>query len=52
MDATRARASSLLEWLAALACMIAITAIGSVLVRDFRSVSALDARDRARRGDS
>jgi hypothetical protein len=41
MVATRARTASLLEWLAALACIVAIAAIGSVLVRDFRSVSAL-----------
>ena len=41
MVATRARVSSLLEWLAALACIIALAVIGSVLGRDFRSVSAL-----------
>ena len=41
MVATRARVSSLLEWLAAVACIIAIAAIGSVLGRDFPSVSAL-----------
>lgn len=41
MVATRARVSSLLEWLAAVASIIAIAAIGSVLVRDFPSVSAL-----------
>jgi len=41
MVATRAHVSSLLEWLAALACIIAVAAIGSVLLRDFRSVSAL-----------
>lgn len=41
MVATRARISSLLEWLAALACIIAIAAIGSVIVRDSSSVSAL-----------
>jgi hypothetical protein len=41
MVATRARVSSLLEWLTALACIIALAAIGSVLIRDFPSVSAL-----------
>jgi hypothetical protein len=41
MVATRARVSSLLEWLAALACIIALAALGSVLGRDFRSVRAL-----------
>jgi hypothetical protein len=41
MIATGARVSSLLEWLTALACVIALGAIGSVLVRDVRSVSAL-----------
>ena len=35
MDATRARVSSLLEWLVAAACIIAVLAIGSMLVRDF-----------------
>jgi hypothetical protein len=41
MDATRARVSSLLEWLVAAAGIIAVLAIGSMLVRDFRTVSAL-----------
>ena len=41
MDATRARVSSLLEWLVAAACIIAVLAIGSMLVRDFRTGSAL-----------
>ena len=41
MDATRARVSSLLEWLVAAACIVAVLAIGSMLVRDFRTVSAL-----------
>jgi len=41
MDATRARVSSLIEWIAALVCMTALAAIGSVLIRDFRTVSAL-----------
>ena len=34
MDATRARVSSLLEWLVAAACIIAVLAIGSMLVRE------------------
>ena len=41
MDATRARVSSLLEWLVAAVCIVAVLAIGSILVRDFRTVSAL-----------
>ena len=41
MDATRARVSSLFEWLAALACIIGVVAIGSVLVRDLSTVSAV-----------
>lgn len=41
MDATRARVSSLFEWLAALACIIGVIAIGSVLVRDLSTVSAV-----------
>ena len=41
MDATRARVSSLLEWLVAAACIVAVLAIGSMLLRDFRTVSAL-----------
>ena len=41
MDATRARVSSLLEWVAAFACIVAVLAIGSVLVRDLRAVSAV-----------
>jgi hypothetical protein len=41
MNATRARVSSLLEWLVAAACIVAVLAIGSMLVRDFRAVSAL-----------
>jgi hypothetical protein len=39
MDATRARVTSLLEWLVAAAAIIAVLAIGSVLVRDLRKVS-------------
>ena len=41
MDATRARVSSLLEWLVAFASIVAVLAIGSVLVRDLRTVSAV-----------
>ena len=41
MDATRARVSSLFEWLAALACILAVIAIGSVLMRDIGSVTAV-----------
>lgn len=41
MDATRARVTSLLEWLVAAACIIAVLAIGSVLVRDVRTVAAV-----------
>jgi hypothetical protein len=37
----RARMSSLLEWVAAAACIIGVLAIGSVLVRDLRTVSAV-----------
>src|SRR5439155_25882337 len=40
MDATRARVSSLLEWLVAAACIVTVLAIGSVLLRDLRTVSA------------
>jgi len=41
MDATRARVSSLVEWLAALACILAVMAIGSVLMRDISKVTAV-----------
>jgi hypothetical protein len=41
MNATRARITSLLEWFVAAACIIAVLAIGSVLVRDLRTVSAV-----------
>ena len=41
MDATRARVSSLFEWLVALACILAVVAIGSVLMRDISNVSAI-----------
>lgn len=41
MVPTRARTSSLLEWVAAVACMIGLAAAGSVLVRDLRTVGAV-----------
>jgi hypothetical protein len=41
MDATRARFSSLFEWLVALACILGVAAIGSVLLRDIGSVTAV-----------
>lgn len=37
----RARMSSLLEWVAAAACIVGVLAVGSVLVRDLRTVSAV-----------
>jgi hypothetical protein len=41
MVPTRVRVSSLLEWVAAVACIIGLAAVGSVLVRDLRSVRAV-----------
>jgi hypothetical protein len=41
MDATRARISSLFEWLVALACILGVVAIGSVLMRDISNVTAV-----------
>jgi hypothetical protein len=41
MDGTRAPVSSLFEWLAALACILAVMAIGSVLMRDIGTVTAV-----------
>jgi hypothetical protein len=41
MGATRTRVSSLLEWIAAAAGIVAVVAIGSILVRDVRTVTAL-----------
>ena len=41
MVASRARVLSLLEWIAASAAIIAVIAVGSVLVRDLRTVSAV-----------
>ena len=40
MDATRSRLGSLLEWLAAAICILGILAVGAVVVRDFRTVTA------------
>ena len=42
MVPTRARSSSLLEWVAAVACMIGLAAVGSTLVRDLRTVTAVE----------
>ena len=41
MDATRPHVSSLFEWLVALACILAVVAIGSVLMRDIGNVTAI-----------
>jgi len=41
MENKRARAFALLEWIVATACIIAVLAVGSVLVRDLRTVSAV-----------
>jgi len=41
MVARRARVSSLLEWIGALAVISGLIALGSVLVRDLRTVSAV-----------
>jgi len=41
MVAARARVWSLLEWLAALVCIVGLLALGSVVVRDLRTVSAV-----------
>ena len=41
MDATRPHVSSLFEWLVALACILAVVAIGSVLMRDISNVTAI-----------
>lgn len=40
MDATRARISSLFEWVVALACILAVAAVGSVLMHDISNVTA------------
>lgn len=41
MNATRARFGSLLEWILAAACIVAILALGSIAVREFRTVAAV-----------
>ena len=41
MVASRARVSSLLEWIAASAAIIGLIALGSMLVRNLRTVSAV-----------
>jgi hypothetical protein len=41
MNATRARFGSLLEWILAAACIVAILALGSLAVREFRTVAAV-----------
>lgn len=41
MDATRASLTSLLEWLVAAVCIVAVLAMGSVLVRNVRTVAAV-----------
>ena len=41
MDATRARISSLFEWILAIACILGVMAIGSVVMRDLRTVTAV-----------
>jgi hypothetical protein len=40
MDATRARFGSLLEWILAASCIVALLSIGSIGVRGLRTVSA------------
>jgi hypothetical protein len=41
MGATRARFGSLVEWVLAAVAIVAVLAIGSVVVREFRTVSAV-----------
>ena len=41
MDATRARFGSLLEWILAAVCIVALLALGSIAVREFRTVAAV-----------
>jgi hypothetical protein len=41
MDATRARVSSLVEWLVAFACLLAAAALGAMLMGDIGTVTAL-----------
>jgi hypothetical protein len=41
MQATRARVAAFIEWAVAAACIAALLAIGSVIVREFRTVRAV-----------
>lgn len=41
MVPTRARVSSLVEWVAAVACIVGLGALGSMFIRDLRTVSAV-----------
>jgi hypothetical protein len=41
VDATRARVGSVLEWVLAAAGIVAVLAIGSIVAREFRTVSAV-----------
>ena len=41
MKATRARFGSLVEWILAAVCIVAILALGSLAVREFRTVAAV-----------
>jgi hypothetical protein len=41
MDATRARVSSLFEWLIAVVCILGVMAIGATLLRDLSRVTAI-----------
>jgi len=41
MEARRARLGSVLEWILAAVCLVALLSSGSMLVRDFRTVSAV-----------
>jgi hypothetical protein len=41
MEATRVRVESVLEWVLAAACMLVALAVGSLVVREFRTVSAV-----------
>ena len=41
MDGTRVRVSSLFEWIAALACIIGLAAIGSAYIGNLRAVRAV-----------
>ena len=41
MNATRARFGSLVEWILAAVCIVAILALGSLAVREFRTVAAV-----------